>query len=261
MPRPRKCRRVCQFPVNLEFCPVQGAEKKEPIVLALDEYEAIRLIDKEGFSQEQCGEQMQIARTTVQRIYESARKKIADVLVDGFPLKIEGGDYCICNGHADGCGFSDCCSRPQNIEFRAKGENTMRIAVTYEDGMIFQHFGHTEQFKIYDVEDGKVIASEIVSSNGSGHGALADLLRNINVDVLICGGIGGGAKAALADSGIELYGGVSGNADDAVRAFLSNTLAFNPDVMCSHHEGHHHEGECGENGCAQHKCGEHHCGE
>lgn len=132
----------------------------------------------------------------------------------------------------------------------------MRVAVTYENGTIFQHFGHTEQFKIYDIEDGKVIASEVVSTNGSGHGALAGLLQNLKVDVLICGGIGGGAKTALAEAGIELYGGVSGSADEAVKAFLSHTLAFNPDVMCSHHEGHHHEGECGEHGCGGHHCGE-----
>lgn len=255
MPRPRKCRRVCRFPDNLEFSPAENIDKKEPIVLTIDEYEAIRLIDKEGFSQEQCSEQMQIARTTVQKIYENARRKIAEVLVDGYPLKIEGGEYRICNGNDDGCGFSDCCSQFQNIQIKDKGESIMRIAVTYENGNVFQHFGHTEQFKIYDVEDGKVVASEVISTNGSGHGALAGLLQNLKVDVLICGGIGGGAKAALADAGIELYGGVSGETDDAVNAFLSNTLSFNPDVMCSHHEGHHHEGECGEHGCGGHSCG------
>jgi predicted Fe-Mo cluster-binding NifX family protein len=130
----------------------------------------------------------------------------------------------------------------------------MRIAVTYENGMIFQHFGHTENFKIYDVENNKVVSSEVISTNGSGHGALAGFLQNLKVDVLICGGIGGGAKNALASAGIELYGGVLGSADDAVAAFLSNTLDFNPDVMCSHHEGHQHGGECGEHGCKDHNC-------
>ena len=85
----------------------------------------------------------------------------------------------------------------------------MRIAVTYENGEIFQHFGHTEQFKIYDVEDGKIISSEVVDAGGSGHGALAGVLSALKVDALICGGIGGGAQMALSDVGIRLYGGVS----------------------------------------------------
>ena len=91
----------------------------------------------------------------------------------------------------------------------------MRIAVTYENEEIFQHFGHTEQFKIYDVEDGKIIASKVVEAGGSGHGALAGVLSALKVDALICGGIGGGAQMALSDVGIRLYGGVSGNADAA----------------------------------------------
>ena len=86
----------------------------------------------------------------------------------------------------------------------------MRIAVTYENGQIFQHFGHTETFKIYDVEEGKVVHSEVIDTNGSGHGALAGVLNALNADVLICGGIGGGAQTALAAAGIKLFGGVSG---------------------------------------------------
>ena len=85
-----------------------------------------------------------------------------------------------------------------------KGEDIMRIAVTYENGQIFQHFGHTETFKIYDVEEGKVLHSEVVDTNGSGHGALAGVLNALNADVLICGGIGGGAQTALAAAGIKL---------------------------------------------------------
>ena len=107
----------------------------------------------------------------------------------------------------------------------------MKIGVTYENGQIFQHFGHTAQFKIYDVEDGKVVASEVVDTNGSGHGALAGFLLENQVDVLICGGIGGGAQMALAQAGIKLYGGVAGDADAAVDALLKDELAFNPNVQ------------------------------
>lgn len=255
MPRPPKCRRVCNFPQTLEFFPEQS-DGKDRITLSVDEYETIRLIDKEGLSQESCSEYMQIARTTVQQIYANARKKLADMLVDGRPLRIEGGDYVICNGTPchNGCVS---CLKPQIIQTyaRAKGEDIMRIAVTYENGQIFQHFGHTEQFKIYDVEDGKILSSEVVSTNGSGHGALAGVLQALKADLLICGGIGAGAQNALAAANIRLYGGVSGDADAAVDAFLSGKLDYDPDVHCNHHGEHHHEGTCGNHGCGgNHTC-------
>ena len=133
----------------------------------------------------------------------------------------------------------------------------MKIAVTYDDGMIFQHFGHTEQFKLYDVEDGKVARAVVVVTNGSGHGALASFLRAFEVDALICGGIGGGAQMALAEAGIRLYGGVSGSADAAAQALAEGKLTFNPNVHCNHHD-HHGEGHtCGSHGCGSHSCGNH----
>lgn len=134
----------------------------------------------------------------------------------------------------------------------------MKIGVTYENGQIFQHFGHTEQFKIYEIEGNKVVSSEIVDTNGSGHGALADFLKEHGVDVLICGGIGGGAQMALREAGIQLFGGAVGEADMAVEALLSEKLQYNPNVTCNHHgEGHHHEGGCGSHGCGSHHCGGH----
>ena len=129
----------------------------------------------------------------------------------------------------------------------------MTIAVAYENEMIYQHFGHTAQFKVYQVEDGKVVSSLVVDTNGSGHGALAGFLFNNGIDVLICGGIGAGAQMALAQAGIRLYGGVSGDADEAVEAFLSGTLDYNPNVMCSHH-GHGEGHICGSHGCGSHSC-------
>lgn len=129
----------------------------------------------------------------------------------------------------------------------------MKIAVTYENGQVFQHFGHTEQFKIYEVQDGKVVSAQVVDTNGSGHGALADILTALGADTLICGGIGGGAQNALAAAGIKLYAGVSGSADQAVEHLLAGNLAYDPDIKCSHHEEHHH-GTCGEHGCGEHRC-------
>ena len=194
MPRPVKCRKVCHFPNVLEFLPADDAEKHTPIILTVDEYETIRLLDKNGYSQEQCAVSMQIARTTVQRIYEIARKKIADALIDGHPLKIEGGDFRICNGQSSNCSLGGCYKQEFYQKYAVeKGEGIMRIAVTYENGQIFQHFGHTESFKIYDVE--------------------------------------------------------------AVEAFINETLDYDPDVKCSHHEHSHGEGHtCGEHGCGSHSC-------
>ena len=134
----------------------------------------------------------------------------------------------------------------------------MKIAVTYDNGNVFQHFGKTEFFKVYEVEDNKVVSSEVIGSNGVGHGALAGLLADQAVDVLICGGIGGGAQNALSNANIQLYGGVSGEADQAVEALLAQTLNYTPDVTCSHHgEHHHHDHTCGDHGCGGHDHGGH----
>lgn len=132
----------------------------------------------------------------------------------------------------------------------------MKIAVTYEDEQIFQHFGHTEKFKLYDVTDGKIVSSAVINTNGQGHGALAAILKKLGADVLICGGIGGGAQTALAQAGIQLYGGVSGSCDAAVEALLSGRLSFNPNVKCNHH-GHGHSN--GMHTCADHGCGNGSC--
>ena len=124
----------------------------------------------------------------------------------------------------------------------------MRIAVTFDNGKIFQHFGHTRFFKFYDVTDGKVTGSEVMAAPESGHGALAGFLKENGTDVLICGGIGGGAQNALAAAGIKLYGGADGDADEAVNALLNGSLSYDPFVMCSHHD--HGDG---------HNCGSHSC--
>lgn len=130
----------------------------------------------------------------------------------------------------------------------------MKIAATYDNGNIFQHFGKTEFFKVYEVEDNKVVSSEVIGSNGTGHGALAGLLAEQGISVLICGGIGGGAQSALAEAGIELCSGAQGDADTAVDAYLKGELV-STGVNCDHH--HHEDGHsCGshENG---HSCGGH----
>ena len=133
----------------------------------------------------------------------------------------------------------------------------MKIAVTYDNGNVFQHFGKTEYFKVYDVQDQKVVSSEVMGSNGTGHGALAGLLAQNDVDVLICGGIGGGAQAALTQAGIELCAGAQGNTDQVVEAYLKGELV-STGANCNHHHedghscGHHEDG---------HSCGHHEDGQ
>ena len=130
----------------------------------------------------------------------------------------------------------------------------MKIAVTYDNGNIFQHFGRTESFKVYEVEGNKVVSSEVIGSNGVGHGALAGLLSEQSVDVLICGGIGGGAQQALAEAGVELVAGAEGDVDQAVEAYLRGEL-ISTGANCDHH--HHEDGHsCGDHG-ESHSCGGH----
>ena len=243
MPRKQRCRWIGGYPDCWEFFPEETASK-EPVIMSLDEFETIRLLDREGMTQEQCAERMGVARSTVTAIYDSARRKMAEALVDGKHLLIRGGNYRL---------------KDQGTErIIQKGTDSMRIAVTYENGEIFQHFGHTGQFKFYDVEEGKIVTEQIVNTNGSGHGALAGFLKAAQVDSLICGGIGMGARNALAEAGIKLYGGVSGSADSAAQSLAAGTLQYDPNVQCGHHGNHHGEGHsCSGHHGEGHRCG--HC--
>lgn len=238
MPRPVRCRRIGQMPLYRSFSP-DDTVPSEQVCMTVDEFETLRLIDLAGLTQEACANQMNVARTTVTAIYDSARRKAAEALVLGKRLLIVGG----------ACEYTPVIIHGDIME---KGSNAMRIAVTYENGEIFQHFGHTEQFKLYDAEEGRIVREQIVSTDGSGHGALAGFLRAAGADALICGGIGMGAQMALAEAGIRLCAGVRGPADAAAKALAEGTLDYDPDARCDHHE--HHGGDCGRGHCADHHC-------
>ncbi|MEA5050016.1 MAG: DUF134 domain-containing protein [Oscillospiraceae bacterium] len=247
MARPQRCRRICMMPEYDRFSP-QGSAGGAAVALTLDEYEALRLIDYEKLTHEACAARMQISRTTVTEIYERARFAVADSLVNGRPLVIAGGNYRFCGGGAPCCRSG--CFHARSAEFSGgeKGENSMRIAVTYENGDIFQHFGHTRQFKLYDTENGAVKKEQVVQTDGEGHGALAAWLRQSGAEALVCGGIGAGAVQALQSAGIRIYAGAEGQADAAVRRLLAGELPQNSAANCSHHdEGH---------ACGGHACGE-----
>ena len=240
MPRTPKCRRICRFPDYYSFIP-EDAEKEiiETIELSLDEFETIRLLDYEGLNQEECAARMGVARTTVTAMYENARKELITAVVEGKRLSIAGGNIEI--------------DRERNIlevSMNEKGDKTMRVAVTYDNGNVFGHFGRTEQFKVYDIEDGKVVDSQMLGTNGEGCGALAGILNIAKVDALICGGIGGGAQRALQEAGIKLYAGASGSTDAAVDALIAGTLDASSEANCDHHDHEHgKDHSCGHGGC------------
>lgn len=242
MARPAKKKKICSLPVFQEFSAGKLSENKPMVFMPLEEYETIRLMDYHGMNQQECARQMKVARTTVQALYTAARKRLAACLMEGRPLRIAGGEYEVCDDR-QGC-FSNC-----YCPYRKKGCNAMNVAVTYENGQIFQHFGKTSAFKVFAIEANKIIGAEVIGTNGQGHGALAGFLQQHGIDTLICGGIGAGAQNALAAAGITLYGGCSGSADAAVEDLLNGRLAYNPAVHCNHH-GHGEAGHaCGEHGC------------
>lgn len=250
MPRIPRCRKICFEPQNRIFIPKTATTKS--VTIFLEELEAIRLVDGEEMEQENAANMMEVSRQTFQRILYSARKKVADALTMGLEIKIEGGNYslyqdCKKQGHCK------CCPHQKNS---FSGGKIMIIAVTTQQQEVFQHFGSCKEFTLYHVENGTIVEKpQTLDTSQSGHGALAALMEEKQVNILICGGIGQGAKNALHIRGIEIVAGVSGKVDDAVKRYLSGELVGNPDFVCSHnHEsgedhgcGHHTEHEDGPN--------------
>ena len=218
MPRPKRNRRISGYPDYWNFSP-EGPTHPETLLLTLDEYETIRVIDFLRMTQEECAAQMGVSRSTVTSIYDSARSKLADAIVNGKRIRITGGAYRI-----DDVPYSHAVS--------AKEKDVRRIAATYSQGLIGQHFSWTEQFKIYDILDTAIKDEQIIDTDGTGHGALVGFLRAAEVEVLICNGIGIGAKSLLEDAGIQLLTGVTGSADEAIQAWLSGDLRSDSDAVC-----------------------------
>lgn len=225
--RREKLRRVGIIPEYRGFTP-DGLASGDAIDMTIDELEVLRLCDLEGLNQEAVAQHMGIARATVAAICSRAHRKVANALVNGRALSIEGGSIA----------YSPITTT--TAAWPAKEVDTMRVATTYDNGNIFMHFGRSEQFKIYDIQDDKVLNEQVVGTGGTGHGALAGLLANGGVDTLICGGIGGGAINALTQAGITVYAGAQGNCDACVEALIAGTLAQTGEATCDCH-GHDHD--------------------
>lgn len=236
--RREKLRRVGIIPEYRGFTP-DGLASGDAIDMTVDELEVLRLCDLEGLNQEAVAQHMGIARATVAAICSRAHRKVANALVNGRAIVIEGGNIA----------YSPITTT--TAAWPAKEVDTVRVATTYDNGNIFMHFGRSEQFKIYDIQDGKVLNEQVV---GTGHGALAGLLANSGVDTLICGGIGGGAINALTQAGITVYAGAQGSCDACVEALIAGTLAQTGEATCGcHGHDHEHTHEHGEScGCHGH---------
>ena len=246
MARSKKCRRIC---LDVACSTFQALGREEKTLLELDELEAMRLADYENMEQEKAADKMNVSRGTFQRILYSARRKVADALLNGRSIHIESRERertcCTTGPVCSRCYFP---RRAAGTETHIRKENCMKIAVTCENDQVYQHFGHTPEFAVFEIVDGKINGMQKVPTGDSGHGALAGFLADRNVELLLCGGIGGGALQALAEAGIEVIGGVSGDVVNAVGDYLKGVLKPDPNFRCSHH---HHEG--GEEG---HSC---HC--
>jgi predicted DNA-binding protein (UPF0251 family)/predicted Fe-Mo cluster-binding NifX family protein len=226
MSRPKKKKLISAEPAYRCFgC--RGRCEAPKIEMSLEEYETIALLDGAGLSQEETAFRMGVSRTTITALYASARAKIADFLIHGKRLSLAGGCYEIAKEDA-----------PQGIDtYQKEGNKKMKIAVSYENEEVFQHFGQSPSFKFYEIKNKKVVATQVEATAGVGHRDLIPWLQERNVNVLICGGIGGMAIDLLKEAGIACYAGVMGEADEAVQQFLADQLVSVSTPTCDCHDG------------------------
>ena len=208
MPRPKKCRKVCQMPTTKEFQPIGDTSCKASVILTVDEYEAIRLIDKQGFSQEKCSNYMQVARTTVQLIYNSARKKLADALVDGLSIRIEGGDFQLCDGNEDYCGCGGCRRHRRGcVQRNIQEDGKMRIAIPLDENKqdVCIVLARAPYFLLR--EDGKdtIVENPAAQAHGGAGIHAAQFLVDSGVNVLITVRCGQNAADVFKAAGMKIY--------------------------------------------------------
>lgn len=240
MPRPRKCRRVCNLPRHTDFIPLGAADNNKKIILTVDEYEAVRLIDKVGLSQEECGQYMNIARTTVQQIYTNARKKIADALVDGLALKIEGGDYCLCDGSG---GYSGCggCMRKRcycDKAVKAEGEKIMKTAIPMDENKVdvCVSFARAPYFMIVDENgESEIKVNPAADAQGGAGVKAAQFVVDCGADSIITVRCGENAAEVIKEADIKIYKSSAVNAMENVNMLKEGKL----EELTHFHAGFH----------------------
>lgn len=241
MPRKPSPKIIRSTPAARSFSPSESESMSElsAIILLLEEWEVLRLVDYAGFEQTVAALSMGISRQSVQMLLSSARSKLARAVVEGLPLRIQGD--------------------PKKIEENdtpyLKRNLQMKIAVTSQNNQVFPHFGRTPEFYIVTAEEGKIVDESLIPAPAEGHGALVGFLISQGVDTLICGGIGGGAINSLRAAGIQVYAGSAGSVKDQVLSLLSGQLPQQGEANCDHHDEHDHQHGHGHNGGG---CGHHH---
>lgn len=237
MPRPRKCRKVCQMPRSLEFRPVDGNKEKEKIILTVDEYEAIRLIDKQGFSQEECSTYMKVSRATVQMIYNSARKKLAEALVSARSLRIQGGDYQLCDGEEEFCDCGGCKKHRRVWTHVEKEDGKMRIAIPLDVNKkdVCIVLARAPYFLFH--EDGKdtVIENPAAAAQGGAGIQVAQFLVDNQIDALITVRCGQNAAEVFQAAEMKIYKSVNKVAADDLNAWKEGKL----EELTEFHSGYH----------------------
>ena len=239
MPRPRKCRRVCNLPVYTDFIPL-GVSTDKKVILTVDEYETIRLIDKNGLSQEECGQYMNIARTTVQQIYMNARKKIAEALVDGLALKIEGGDYCLCDGSGCYSGCGSCMRKKCYFEKAqsAEGGKIMKIAIPMDENKVdvCVSFARAPYFMIVSENgESEIKINPAADAQGGAGIKAAQFVVDCGADSIITVRCGENAAEVLKATDIKIYKSSAVNAMENVKMLMEGQL----EELTHFHAGFH----------------------
>ena len=238
MPRPKKCRKVCQMPQIREFHPLGRACGDPAVILTVDEYEAIRLIDRQGFSQEECSAYMQVARTTVQLIYNSARKKIAEALVEGRVLRIEGGDYQLCSGEEEYCGCGGCKKHRLGCAQKlTKEEKRMKIAVPLDEnrqeGCIV--LARAPYFLFRENGRDTIVENPAAKASGGAGIQAAQFLVDSRIDTLLTVRCGENAAEVFKAAGIKIYKSANKAAADDLAALEEGRL----EELTHFHGGYH----------------------
>ncbi len=223
MPRPRKCRKVCRLPENSGFLPILQKEELKPVVLQIDEYETLRIIDREGFSQEQCGEYMHIARATVQQIYTSARKKMADAIVEGRPIHIAGGEYLLCDGKEDMCECGGC---RKHRKYKKQGGKKMKIAIPLDENKEDVCLVLARAPFFLFCEDGieEIAENPAADAQGGAGVQVAQFLVDSNITVLITPRCGQNAADIFTSAEMKIYKSAEKAAADNLKAYQNGKL-------------------------------------
>ncbi len=234
MARPRKCRKVCQLPPNPGFIPVCPQSRQDPVILNVDEYETLRLIDREGFSQAQCGDYMHIARATVQQIYTSARKKLADALVEGRPISIDGGDYRLCDGKEGVCHCGGCARHRQG---QTKGGHSMKIAIPLDENKedVCLVLARAPYFLFWTEGGTTILENPAAQAQGGAGVQVAQFLVDQSVTVLITPRCGQNAADVFTAVDMAIYQSSHSGALDNLTAYQASQLS----PLTHFHGGYH----------------------